>query len=216
MNKSIQKITTLAMFSAIAYVVMAVGRVPLILFLKYDPKDIVITIAGFIFGPVSALIVSLIVSFVEMITVSSDGIIGFFMNVIATFAFAGTASIIYNKKRNNVGAVIGVAAGCIVMTIVMLLWNYFLAPIFMGYPRETVVELLIPAFLPFNLIKGGINAALVLILHKPILAVLHKLNLIPTTSTLEAEQKRNNWIIFFAALVIVSCIMLVLALNDII
>lgn len=216
MNKSIQKITTLAMFSAIAYVVMALGRIPLIMFLKYDPKDIVIAIAGFIFGPVSAFIISLIVSFVEMITVSSDGIIGFFMNVIATFAFAGTASIIYNKKRSTFGAVIGVISGSVMMTIIMLLWNYFLAPVFLGYPREAVIELMIPAFLPFNLIKGGINAALVILFYKPILTLLHKINLIPTTSTLAAEQKNNGWVILVAVLVIISCVMLILSFNGVI
>ena len=186
------------------------------MFLKYDPKDIVIAIAGFIFGPVSAFIISLIVSFVEMITVSSDGIIGFFMNVIATFAFAGTASIIYNKKRSTFGAVIGVISGCVMMTIIMLLWNYFLAPVFLGYPREAVIELMIPAFLPFNLIKGGINAALVILFYKPILTLLHKINLIPTTSTLAAEQKNNGWVILVAVLVIISCVMLILSFNGVI
>jgi riboflavin transporter FmnP len=55
------------------------------------------------------------------------------------------------------------------MVPVMLLWNYFIAPIYMGYPREAVVELLIPVFLPFNLIKGGLNAAVTLLLYKPVL-----------------------------------------------
>lgn len=48
MNSSTKKITTLAMISAIAYVVVVVGRVPVVMFLKYDPKDIVITLGGLI------------------------------------------------------------------------------------------------------------------------------------------------------------------------
>ena len=31
------------MLAAIAYVVVVVGRIPVVLFLKYDPKDIIIT-----------------------------------------------------------------------------------------------------------------------------------------------------------------------------
>lgn len=42
MNTKTKKITTIGMLSALAYAVVVVGRVPLVLFLKYDPKDIVI------------------------------------------------------------------------------------------------------------------------------------------------------------------------------
>ena len=67
MNKSTAKtkqLVILSMFCAIAYVVMALGRIPIVLFLKYDPKDIIITIAGFLFGAPSALAVSAVVSVV--------------------------------------------------------------------------------------------------------------------------------------------------------
>ena len=43
MNNNTKKITTMAMLAAIAYVVVVVGRIPVVLFLKYDPKDIIIT-----------------------------------------------------------------------------------------------------------------------------------------------------------------------------
>ena len=48
MNVKAKRITTIAMLCALAYVVMAVGRVPVVLFLKYDPKDVVITLGGLI------------------------------------------------------------------------------------------------------------------------------------------------------------------------
>ncbi|SOY30602.1 hypothetical protein AMURIS_03333 [Acetatifactor muris] len=50
----------------------------------------------------------------------------------------------------------------------MLFWNYLITPVYMGYPREAVAELLIPVFLPFNLMKGGLNAAFTMILYKPV------------------------------------------------
>ena len=43
-----KKLTVLAMLAALSFIVMVVGRIPVVLFLKYDPKDVVITIAGFI------------------------------------------------------------------------------------------------------------------------------------------------------------------------
>ncbi|MDD4079643.1 MAG: ECF transporter S component, partial [Eubacteriales bacterium] len=147
MNTNTKKIVTLAMLSAIAYVVMAVGRIPIIPtveFLKYDPKDIIITIGGFVFGPLSAFLMSVVVSLVEMVTVSESGIIGLIMNVISTCAFACTAAFIYKHKRTLSGAVIGLIAGGLAMTGIMLLWNYIITPIYMGVPRETVANMLMP------------------------------------------------------------------------
>lgn len=53
MDNNTKKITTTAMLSAIAYVVVVVGRIPVVLFLKYDPKDIIITLGGLIWGPLT-------------------------------------------------------------------------------------------------------------------------------------------------------------------
>ncbi len=60
----------------------------------------------------------------------------------------------------------------------MIMWNYFLAPIFFGYTREAAVQILVPVILPFNLIKGGINAVLILLLYKPVTNVLVKSNIL--------------------------------------
>ena len=55
------------------------------------------------------------------------------------------------------------------MATIMPIWNYLVAPIYMGYPREEVAKLLLPAFLPFNLIKGGLNAVITILLYKPVM-----------------------------------------------
>ena len=94
MKYNTKKLTTISMLAAISYVVMLFGRIPMVLFLKYEPKDVIITLCGLVYGPLSSLVVSLIVSFIEMITVSDTGIIGFIMNVLSTVAFSCTASAI--------------------------------------------------------------------------------------------------------------------------
>ena len=118
-----KKLVTMGMLAAIAYVVMLVGRIPVVLFLKYDPKDVIITIGGFLFGPMSAFIISLVVSVVEFFTASDTGIIGLIMNVLSTCAFSCVAAFIYKKKHTIKGALIGLITGCVTMTAVMLLWN---------------------------------------------------------------------------------------------
>ena len=64
MNKqrmTTRELTTLAMLTAIAYALVCTVRIPIVLFLKYEPKDVVITIGGFLLGPMAALISSLVV-----------------------------------------------------------------------------------------------------------------------------------------------------------
>lgn len=70
------------------------------------------------------------------------------------------------------------AAGCFTMICIMLLWNYLITLIYMGYPREAVVQLLLPAFLPFNLLKGGLNATFTFLLYKPVVHALSKTGLV--------------------------------------
>jgi riboflavin transporter FmnP len=178
MNSKTKKITTIAMLASLSYIAVAFGRIPLVLFLKYDPKDIVITLGGLIWGPFTAFIVSVIVSFVEMFTLSDTGIFGFIMNIISTCSFACTSAYIY-KRYFKKSPLIGLFAGYISMVLVMILWNYLISPIYMGYTREAVAKLILPAFLPFNLIKGGLNTVIVILIYKPILNSLEKNHLVP-------------------------------------
>ncbi|MCX4300233.1 MAG: ECF transporter S component [Lachnospiraceae bacterium] len=104
MNSKTKKLTTVGMLCAFAYVATVIGRVPLVLFLKYDPKDIIIAISGLIFGPLTSFSVALIVSLVEMFTISENGILGFLMNVISSCSFACTAAFIYRKKTQTIGS----------------------------------------------------------------------------------------------------------------
>ena len=218
-DKNVRKLTMIGMLCAIAYAVMVIGRVPIVLFLKYDPKDVVITIGGFIFGTLSAFTISAIVSIIEMFTVSDTGIIGCIMNILASCSFACTAAFIYKKKHTLRGAVEGLLCGLIGMTIIMVLWNYLVTPIYLGYPREAVVELLLPAIIPFNLLKGGINMALVLLLYKHVVNALRRAKMIDLSKN-SAEQstvtKNNTGVMLVSVVILATAILLALVLKGII
>lgn len=177
MKLTVKKITTLAMLAAMAYIVMAFIRIPIMPaapFLEYDPKDILFVIAGFLFGPIESLIIVVLVCLIEMVTVSTSGPIGLLMNVVASLCFVIPAALIYKKKKTISFAIIGLAAGVLCMTASMVLWNWLISPLYMGVPREVIVPMLPTVFAPFNLIKAGINMGLTLIIYKPISAILHK------------------------------------------
>ncbi len=218
-DKNVRKITMIGMLCAIAYAVMVVGRVPIVLFLKYDPKDVVITIGGFIFGPLSAFTISAIVSIIEMFTVSDTGIIGCVMNILASCSFACTAAFIYKKKHTIKGAVEGLVCGLIGMTIIMVLWNYLVTPIYLGYPREAVVELLLPAIVPFNILKGGINMALVLLLYKHVVNALRRAKMIDLSKNAEERStvtKNNTGVMLIAVVILATAVLLALVLKGVI
>lgn len=200
------------MFCAIAYAVMVIGRFPVVLFLKYDPKDVIITIGGFIFGPMASLIISVIVAFLEMITVSETGPIGCIMNILSSCCFSCTAAFIYKKKHTLRGAVAGLITGGLLTTAVILLWNYLIAPLYMGYPREAVAQLLLPAFLPFNLLKAGLNTVITLLIYKPVVTALRKAGLLASSGT-AAGRERHMGIIIVSALLLITILFLMLAMK---
>lgn len=213
----VKKLVTLAMLSAIAYLVMFMFRIPIVLFLKYDPKDTIIAIAGFLYGPLSAVCVSAVVSAVEMFTTSETGWIGFVMNMLSTCAFVCPAAFLYSRKRTIRRAAVGLGLGVVLVTIAMALWNYIMTPIYLGYPREAVAELLVPVFIPFNLLKAGLNTALTLLLYKPVNTALRRARLLPQAPESGAAGKRTSLGVTIAALVLLaSCILLVLVFMKII
>lgn len=176
------KLTLAALFSALAYLTVFVLRIPFVPavgFLKYEAKDAVLALEALILGPVPSALSSLVISLIEMVTISDTGIIGAVMNFLSSMAFVLPVGIIYKYKRSIGGAVIGLSLSVVSETVVMLLWNYLISPLYMGISREAIVELLLPGFLPFNLVKSLINAAVTFLLYKPLMTVLRKANLMP-------------------------------------
>lgn len=215
MQTKTKKITLAAMFCALAYVSVAFIRIPVVMFLQYDPKDIIIALGGLILGPLYALLIAVLSSLVEFITVSDTGIIGLLMNVLSSAAFAFTASLIYKKKKTLSGAVIGLVAGCAAQIVIMILWNYIITPMYMGVPREEVAKMLIPVFLPFNFVKGGLNAAITFLLYKPVIGTLRKTKMIPQLND-TPKKKTHVSLIIAAGIIMITCILLILSMNGII
>ena len=211
MKIPVNKMALLAMLAAVSYMLVTLVRIPVVLFLKYEPKDVVITIGGFLFGPIASFIISGIVSLLEMVTISETGPIGCVMNLLSTCAFACTAAFIYKRKHTLSGAVTGLVTGSVVMVATMMLWNWLITPLYMGGDRESVEALLIPAFLPFNLLKAGLNTALVLMLYKPLVTALRKVGLVQSGNGGAGKSKAGIFIL--SAILLITCVLLILVLQ---
>ena len=184
MNMTTKKITTLGMLCALAVIVNLLIHFPLIPsveFLSYDANDVIIVIGGFIYGPGSAFIMSVITSLLE-IMYRGCNLLDVLMNVISTCTFACVAAWIYKRDHTRKGAFLGLGIGTVCSVLSMLLWNYIVTPIYFGMPREAVVSILVPGILPFNLLKCGLNSGLTLFLYKPIVGIFRRTSLVEHTS----------------------------------
>ena len=215
---STRKLTLAAMFVALAFIVtVALPHIHLVAaapFLSYDTKDVILAICGFTLGPIPALMTTAVVSFLEMITVSGTGPIGFLMNLLSSAAFVLPAAVLYKRKRTLRGAAAGLALSVAVAVVTMLLWNYFITPLYMNVPRETVAAMLLPAFFPFNLIKAALNAAITMLIYKPISRGLKRAGLVEAQGDAAPAAKGHGLrASLIAALVLALCIIAVLVLS---
>ena len=210
-------LVTLSMLTAVAYVVMYISKLlPSVMgILDFDFKDVVICIGGFTFGPTAAAVISILVAFIEFITVSATGVIGLIMNILATTSFCCTACFIYKKRHTMTGAVVGLSVGVVVLVCVMLLWNYLIMPLYSpGITRADILALMPTVLLPFNLAKGGMNMAATLLLYKPVVTALRRAGLVPPSSGSQSRKTSTGFILFSLAL-LATFVMIALVLLDI-
>ncbi|MEG1384992.1 MAG: ECF transporter S component [Oscillospiraceae bacterium] len=167
-----KRISRLAMLTALSVVLVALIRFPIFPaapYLTYDPADVPILVAAFMYGPWHGVAVTAIVSVLQGLTVSADGgPIGIIMHILATSAFCLTAGYIYKAKRTLKGAITGLVFGAIAMSLVMAGCNVVLTPLYTGLPRSEVINMLVPIVIPFNLIKAGLNSVVTFLIYKPV------------------------------------------------
>lgn len=201
---NIRTMVTLAMLAAVAWVVTYLCKViPSVNgFLDFEFKSVVICIGGFTLGPAAAIILSVLVPVVEFFTYSGTGPFGLIMNVAATASFCCPACYVYKRRHTMNGAVAGLAVGTVTLTVVMVLWNYLITPLYQGVPRDVVAGMLLPVFLPFNLTKGGLNMAATLLLYKPVVTALRKAGLVPPSQSGQGKRFSGGFLLFALALLV--------------
>ena len=50
----------------------------------------------------------------------------------------------------------------------MVIANLLVTPLYLGVTREMVIGMLLPAIIPFNLLKGAINGIITFLLYKKV------------------------------------------------
>ncbi len=163
----IRNMTAAGVFCALAYVACVLFRFHLG-FLTFDLKDAVMTCASMMFGPLYGIVICVVVSLIEMVTISTTGLYGLIMNVLSSGAFVCVGSAIYSLRRSMKGALVGMICSVAAMTGVMMAANLIVTPFYMGVTAKDVAGMIPTMLLPFNLTKAVFNAALVFLIYKPV------------------------------------------------
>ncbi len=170
---STKRIAITALFCAVAAICTLFLEFPIlpgVTFLKYDPSAIIALVAGFAFGPATGAIVST-VSYLPHIATQS-GIYGMVMAIIATLSLVLPASLVYKRNTTFQGALIGMGIGAVVCLACCIGANIVITPIYMGAPAQTVIDMIVPTLLPFNVAKIAINCVVTALVYKPITKAL--------------------------------------------
>ena len=125
----LRQLTVLALLTALSYASVFFIRVPVVLFLSYEPKDVFLTIGAFLFGPLAGAGMAAAVALLELVTISTTGGIGLVMNILSSCLFVCTAAAIYHRRRTLTGAIVGLICGAVLMAIGMVMWNYLITPL---------------------------------------------------------------------------------------
>ena len=191
-----RRITLTAVFAALAFSAIFIFRFNVGAFLTFDLKDSIITLSGLLLGAPTAFSVSLLVALLEFAVDNDTGWYGLVMNFASSATFSVVCATVYRYRKKLSGAILGLILAVLSMVLVMLSLNLLITPMYTGFPRAQVIGMIPTMLLPFNAIKGTVNAALVLILYKPVRRALHAARLLPHAYTTDEEigKGKRAWV----------------------
>ena len=123
-------------------------------------------VCGFAYGPGAGTAVAAMAIVIHALTTGDW--VGALMNLVATLGYILPAAIVYQKMHTYKGAVIGLVLGVIAATALSMVANLTIGVWFWYGAVDVIAPLMIPAVLPFNLIKTVLNSVLTLAVYKAV------------------------------------------------
>ena len=161
-----RELVTMALMCAIGVLLSFVEfpLLPGVTWLKFDASLVPAMVCGFAYGPAGGLAVGVIGAVIHGILFAD--FTGCAMNTMVVFGFILPAALVYKRSRTYKFAIIGLALGIVLATIMAIVGNLLLTPAWLGVPLQTVIDMIIPILLPFNLLKALLNSVLTLAVYK--------------------------------------------------
>lgn len=171
-----KNIAGMAVFSALSYLVsfLEFPIFPAAPFLKLDFSNVFIMLAGFMYGPIPAVLVGVVKELLCLIGTSTFGV-GQIANVLVILIYVLPPSIVYLYKKGLKWVCFMLIISCILQTVTALLVNKFIT--FPLYGMADAFNGLFWVIVGFNLIKSVSVSVLTVLLYKRISYIFKKINL---------------------------------------
>ena len=183
-----KNVSGMAVFSALSFVVYLL-ELPIFAgtpasFLELDFSNVFVMLAGFMYGPIPAVIVTVVKESIHIL-VGTTGGVGELANIIITTSFVLAPSIVYRYKKGFKTVVLTLAIACLVQTAISLVVNkYINFPFFMGsvpfvpnQVSENAFSALWTYVLAFNLIKSSVISIVTILVYKKVSYLFKRINL---------------------------------------
>ena len=189
----INKLVKISMLSAVAALLMYVD-IPLWFappFYKIDLSEVAVLVGAFAIGPLAGFAVEVIkILIILLIKGSQTGFVGEAANLLIGCSLVLPAAYIYKKHKTKRNALIGIAVGTLIMTLIGCVINaYILIPAYakaFKMPLDAIIKmgtelnsritsvktLVIYATAPFNILKGVLVGIITSLLYKRISPIL--------------------------------------------
>lgn len=163
-----RQLVTMALMCAIAslFSFVQIPLIPGVSFLTYDPSLMPAMVCGFAFGPGAGIAVGSIAAVIHGLILGEW--VGSLMNIFATAFFVLPAALLYRRMHTLKGAIAGLVISVITATAGAILVNLTIGVWFYYGSADVIIPLILPALLPFNLVKTILNALLTLVVYKAV------------------------------------------------
>lgn len=168
--------TYVSLMIALAIILNYFPEIPLAFlapWLKLDFSFVPMLLVGFSLGPVAAALALAVTNLVHLLSSNTAGV-GQLANVLMGLAFLMPPAIAYQKKRTYRVSVVWTVVGVLCMTLMGVVTNkYILVPVMLGEKLASfdMAKYLYASIVPFNLLKGTVNALITFLLYKRLSAL---------------------------------------------
>lgn len=202
-SEKIKKMTAISILAAISVVLYYFVKISMNVFLPFIPgfldihfSNVPIYIGGFLFGPVSGIVIS-IIRFLTKLPASSTVGVGELADLIIAVATVMVSSIIYHHHKTKKMAIVALLSITFVWTITAIITNWaFLLDFYMYmYGFEAVLGMLsvVPgvtasnyliryvliAVIPFNVILSILVSLITFVLYKRLSIIYKDIHIAP-------------------------------------
>lgn len=164
-----KKLVGTGCFATLAFVVSLIEFpiFPAAEFLKLDFSAVFILLAGFIFGPVSAIFVSGVKELLRFLMGSATGGVGEIANFCIVLGFFIIPTVVYKYRKGLSTVIVTILIGCVIQVLLSLIVNrYINFPLYMGDSAKVVFDSLWHYIVLFNAIKSVSVSIITILLYK--------------------------------------------------